>query len=73
MANQRTNAYKEVEAFMQKVTQAFGTSVFKSTIRQSVACSDAVGIGKNVIEEETTGVAQDYKAFIDELLTVIEG
>lgn len=73
MANSKTKAYREVDSFMQKVCKTFGTSVFNSTIRQSVACSDAVGVGKNIVEDENAPVAQDYKAFIDELLEIMDG
>ena len=75
MCNKHTNAYKEIREFVENKAKELNTKVFKASIRSSVKCSNLIGDGENVIEKlSNTGVAQDYREFVDELLeTITEG
>lgn len=74
MCNKRTNSYKEIREVVEAKANELNTKVFQSSIRSSVQCSNLIGGGENIIEKlSNSGVAQDYKEFVDELLETIGG
>lgn len=74
MCNKQTRSYKELRAFVDEKALELNTKVFDSSIRNSVQCSNLIGGGENVIEKISgSPVAQDYKAFVDELIQTIGG
>ena len=72
MCNARTNSFKTIKADIEQFAEQIGTRVFKSTIRQSVRCSNVIGEGGNIIDDGS-GVSGDYKAFVDELISIVGG
>lgn len=56
------------------IAEQIGTTVFKSTIRDSVKSAEAAALGIPLSQyKEAKAIAKDYSDLADEVLTVIEG
>ena len=68
--NSRSVLSKEVAELANQLAKKLGTRLFKSTIREGVAVKEAQISQKSIFEYAPQAkVAQDYKAFIEELLS----
>ena len=67
--NGRTLLAREVKEMAESVAKQMGTKVFDRQIRASVAVAEAPAHGSSVYDHSPKcGAAQDYKAFVDEVL-----
>ena len=67
--NRRTVLSRDMRDVLIEYTQQMDTIVFDSTIRRSVAVSEAQTVGKPLIDyAKSNNVTLDYIAFVDELL-----
>ena len=68
--NSRSVLSKEVAELANQLAKKLGTRLFESTIREGVAVKEAQISQKSIFEYAPQAkVAQDYKAFIEELLS----
>jgi len=67
--NKRTNLSKDIAEEMPVIAAQMDTIIFKSTIRESTAAKEAQAIRKSLFKHAPNcTTAQDYLAFIDELI-----
>lgn len=72
--NGRTLLSQEVSQSLDKIAEEMGTKVFASKIRESTKTREAQAMRKSLIEyAEKSTTAEDYKAFVKELLEVNDG
>ena len=64
----------EVKEMAEGVAAQLGTKVFETVIRSSVAVAEAPAHGENIIDyAPRSNAAKDYKAFVNEVMGIIEG
>lgn len=71
--NDRTNIANDVRETLEGIAASLGTKVFNAKIREGVALRESQLMRVNLFEHApNSGVAQDYKKFVEELLEDIE-
>lgn len=73
MYNPRTNLQREVADYITQVSSSLGTTLFKSTIRNSIKVKEAPFSQKSIYEyAPKEKVTADFTAFIDELMKRVD-
>lgn len=71
--NPRTNLTQHLTALIEDTANALNTTVFNSKIREAVAVKESQAFQSNIFEyAKNSNVAEDYQAFVDEVLDRIK-